>query len=211
MTEKNFIAINGASYLNLDNDQIFLGNVELRTSTENFILQSEASEYYDYLIFMDSRGAKVEENFISSIYLLRNYFEKMELSYLIVSRPLNLTTIATLLSFIENTIIKFGSVITNVGFVDTTPKKKDTLLDIHAQLVGAKIGSKYQSLGRFNLSNGIDEELGAYSISKSSIHNISQRFKKIRSKFYFINTPEVIINKSFKRQRPKFFYSQINK
>jgi hypothetical protein len=211
MTENICFVRNGSSYLSLENDEIFLGNADLSTSPENFILQSKASEYYDYLIFLDSRGAKVEKNSISSIELIRNYFEEKKISYLIVSRPLNLTIFATLLSFFENTIIKFGRVITNVGFVDMTPKKKETLLDINAQLDGVGIDYKYQNLGCFKLSNGSTEELGTLSFSENSIHDIAKRFKKINSKFFFINTPEVRTNKGFRRKRPECFYSQINK
>ena len=211
MTENNYFEINDAAYLRLENDEIFLGYAELSNSPENFIIKSITSEYYDYLIFIDRRGAKVEKNSISSIELLRSYFEKMEFSYLIVSRPLNLTIVATLLSFFDNTIIKFGRVVTNVGFVDTTPKKKNTLLDIKSQLEELGIDYKYQSLGYFNLANGINEELGTFSISENSINAIAKKLKNTNSKLYFINTPEVLSKKGFTRNRPESFYSQIYK
>tara|TARA_B100000795_G_C22750998_1_gene419422 strand:+ start:216 stop:1001 length:786 start_codon:yes stop_codon:yes gene_type:complete len=211
MTENNYFERNGSAYLSLENDEIFLGYGELSNSPENFLIKSNTLEYYDYLIFMDSRGAKVEKNAISSIELLRSYFEKMNFSYLIISRPLNLTTVATFLSFLDNTIIKFGKVVTNVGFVDTTPKKINTLLDIKSQLDGLGIDYQYQNLGDFKLSNGINEELGTFSISENSINAIAKKLKKINSKLYFINTPEVLSNKGFTRNRPECFYSQINK
>jgi len=211
MTENNYFERNGSAYLSLENDEIFLGYGELSNSPENFLIKSKTLEYYDYLVFMDSRGAKVEKNAISSIELLRGYFEKMEFSYLIVSRPLNLTIVATFLSFLDNTIIKFGKVVTNVGFVDATPKKKNTLLDIKSQLDGLGIDYKYKNLGNFKLSKGINEELGTFSISENSINAIAKKIKKINSKLYFINTPEVLSNKGFKRNRPECFYSQINK
>lgn len=213
MTENNYFERSDGSFLRLENDEIFLGYAELSNSPENFLIKSRTSEFYDYLIFMDSRGAKVEKNSISLIELLRSYFEKMEFSYLIVSRPLNLTIVATLLSFFDNTIIKFGSVVTNVGFVDTTPKKKNTLLDIKSQLDGLGLGIeyKYQNLGYFNLASGINEELGTFYISENSINAIAKKLKNINSKLYFINTPEVLSNNSFKRRRPESFYSQIYK
>lgn len=213
MTENNYFERNGAAYLSLENDEIFLGYGELSNSPENLVIKSKTSEYYDYLIFMDSRGAKVEKNSTSFIDLLRIYFEKMEFSYLIVSRPLNLTIVASLLSFFDNTIIKFGRVVTNVGFVDTTPKKKNTLLDIKSQLDGLGLGIeyKYQNLGYFNLASGINEELGTFSISENSINALAKKLKNINSKLYFLNTPEVLSNKGFTRCRPESFYSQIYK
>jgi hypothetical protein len=116
-----------------------------------------------------------------------------------------------LLSFFENTTIKFGRVITNVGFVDTTPKKKDTLLDINSQMDALGIDYKYQILGFFKLSSGLNEELGTSTISEKSIQSVAKKLKNINSKFYFLNTPEVLSDKVFTRQRPEFFYSQIYK
>ena len=65
MTENNYFERNGSAYLSLENDEIFLGYGELSNSPENFLIKSKTLEYYDYLVFMDSRGAKVEKNAIS--------------------------------------------------------------------------------------------------------------------------------------------------
>ena len=147
---------------------------------------------------------------MTTINLLKEYFKKLNLSYLIVSRPLNLTIIPTLLSFCENTFIKFDNILTNVGFVDTTPKK-DVLCDIKYQLDNTNVDYTYQYLCDFELLNGTTQELGTLNLSNSSITNICKRIKKIANKIYFLNSP-IISNKIiFDRKRPECFYPQIIK
>ena len=211
MTKYKYFKKNGAVYLKLENDKICLGKGELSNSPENFVIESQLLDNYEYLFFMDSRGAKVTKNSISSIALLTKYLDEKKLSYLVISRPLNLTIFSTLLSFLENTSIKFKTVITNVGFVDATPKKLDTLNDIRSQFDALGITYMYQKLENFKLSNGVIEELGTIQINKNSIIDLANRLKKITTELYFINTPEVSKNISFKRKRPESFYHQINK
>ena len=212
MTGYNYFRRGGASYVKVENEEFFLGYGDLSTSPENFIVHNGLSRKFNYLVFFDSRGATVkQEGLHSTITLLRDYFETLKLSYLIVSRPLNLTIIPTLLSFCENTLIEFDNVITNVGFVDTTPKKKDTLLDIESQLDNANIDYTYKYLCDFELLNGNTEELGTLSITESAILDISKRLERITSKIYFINSPEVSTNTIFERKRPKCFFPQIIK
>ena len=211
MTKYKYFEKNDVAYLKLENDKVCLGKGELSTSPENFVIQSKISNNYDFLFFMDSRGAKAPKSSISSIMRLTKYLDEKKLSYLVISRPLNLTIFSTLLSFLENTTIKFKRVITNVGFVDTTPKKLDTLNDIRSQFNALGITYMYQKLENFKLSNGIIEELGTLKINKNSIIDIANRLKQINSELYFINTPEVSKNNSLERKRPESFYHQINK
>ena len=90
-------------------------------------------------------------------------------------------------------------------------RDRDTLNDIRCQFNDSNIGYKYQVLENFKLSNGLVEELGTLCIDDYSINNIAARLKKINSTIYFINTPEISKNNTFKRQRPKSFFEQINK
>ena len=152
MNKFNFFKKNHKSYLNIKNEEFCLGKGDLSTSKESFAFYSGLEKRFNYLVFFDSRGAKTNQTKVdTTINLLKDYFKKLNLSYLIVSRPLNLTIIPTLLSFCENTFIKFDNILTNVGFVDTTPKKKDVLCDIKYQLDNTNLDYTYQYLCDFEL------------------------------------------------------------
>jgi len=198
------------SYLKICNNEISLGGGELSISPENFVLCSSPSNSFNYLVFFDSRGATVDQDGAqTTIRLLKDYFKSINASYLIISKPLYLTVIPTLLSFCESATFTFENIITNVGFVDTTPKKQDTLLDLRSQLDYANIDYLYQYLCNYVLSNGSNEKLGTLSITRDGILNISKRLSKIKSRLFFINSPEIIDNTSFERKRPKCFFPQI--
>jgi hypothetical protein len=202
----------GISYLRICNQDISLGSGSASSSPENFVIHSGVSSNFDYLVFLDSRGATINKSGISTtVELLKDYFESKQLSYLIISKPFYLTVIPTLLSFCESVtaIATFGNIITNVGFVDTTPKKKDTLLDLKSQLDYLNIDYVYQYLCNYILSNGDNEELGTMSITETGILDISNRLSRIDSNFFFINSPIVKYNTPFERNRPKCFFPQI--
>ena len=90
---------------------------------------SSLESHFDYFCFFDSRG--ISHSFEGSIVEgLRDFFCKKNLSYLIISRPLNLTTWATLYNFQKLNKINASNLITNMGFVDFTPKKNDVLENV---------------------------------------------------------------------------------
>ena len=90
---------------------------------KDFLVSTNTKHHnYDILIFLDSRGYSLESE-KNLITFFQKKFKKKK--YLIISRPLEMTTWATLINFLKlNQKIKYKYLITNMGFNDFTPKKK---------------------------------------------------------------------------------------
>ena len=101
---------------------------EISTSSENQMLTSnDFLNKFDFLIFVDSRGLSINNNSYSYTYFrnLIEFLEENNISFLAISRPKNLTTFATLCNFLKlNENLHFKKLITNLCFVDCTPKKR---------------------------------------------------------------------------------------
>lgn len=167
---------------------------------------------FDYLIFMDSRGLVVNNGGDNSyIDFVKNRFEYKELNYIIVSRPKNLTTLATLYNFLKlNEDLYFTNLITNLGFVDCTPKKEENINDMLLQISQfSKTENKIIEFEEFELSEGKTEILKSidYSLEfkRELSHYLNHRFEKL----YFINTPIVSQDIQIERKRPKSFFDQL--
>lgn len=94
----------------------------------------EDGEDYDLLIFTDSKGTSIGDEVGKEwTTLLIKKLKSKGISYLFVSRPKEMTVFFTLLNFLELNNIKFKKLVTNVGFVDTTPKKEEFIDDIFSQ------------------------------------------------------------------------------
>lgn len=92
----------------------------------DFLIQSNSKDNnIEQLIFLDSRGVGREfegslaEKIVKKIYLKKRY--------MILCRPLKLTTWATLFNLLSCNKLKPQKIITNMGFVDFTPQKKNLL------------------------------------------------------------------------------------
>lgn len=116
---------------------MIFGNGEICNSKENKIIKSDLIENYDFLLFFDSRAMLINEKDYknSFFYKLIEIFNKKSISYIAISRPKNLTIFATLLNFLElNKGFKFKNLVTNLGFVDYTPKKQVNIDDMLLQI-----------------------------------------------------------------------------
>ena len=93
----------------------------------DFVVRSNAeNEAIDYLLFMDSRGISREfEHSLADKLVVR--ISQLGKTYLCVSRPLELTIWATLIGFLAVNKLNPVKIITNMGFVDFTPKKQSIL------------------------------------------------------------------------------------
>lgn len=117
-------------------NEFIFGKGEISTSLENKIFV-KGENSFDFLCFFDSRAMTTDEgNHKNTTFSkLLEFFEKKNISYLAISRPKNLTIFATLLNFLElNKNLKFKNLITNLGFVDYTPKKQANINDMLLQI-----------------------------------------------------------------------------
>lgn len=172
----------------------------------DFIVQSNtANNIFDYLLFFDSRG--VSREFKNSLAdKLVSKIELMGKTYLLVCRPLELTIWATLIGFLKLNQLRPAKIITNMGFVDFTPKKLSILQDVALQvnlIVGEDVASSYY-VENFLLSGGGVAPLYSLRYKKDyqlSIETISTQYSLI-----IINTPltndEIVIQK----KRPRAFF-----
>jgi len=168
----------------------------------------------DYLIFLDSRGLSINKDSFDDTFLnkLMKSMEANHKTYVAVSRPKNLVVFASLLNFLNNNSnVTFKNLITNLGFVDFTPKKEDNLKDIKNQI---KFLYDYdintEKLSSYKLSTGKDESLFSLLYEHTYTDFIISVFMKYNfRKIYFINTP--LIDKKIKvsRRRPLEFFDKI--
>ena len=89
-----------------------LGLGENSLSKESkYIVSSSDIQEFDYLILIDSRGLVVDdESHKSYVHYLKNKLDYKELTYLIISRPKNLTTFATLYNFLKLLVYTYDGV-----------------------------------------------------------------------------------------------------
>ncbi|MFK5974991.1 MAG: hypothetical protein QM493_00660 [Sulfurovum sp.] len=181
------------------------GMGEVSISNENKLIESKVIEkIFDCLLFFDSRG--IVDLFIKEL-------DKKKLTYLIITRPKNLTIFATLYNFLKlNPKLKFRNLITNLGFVDCTPKKQKNIDDIVVQIEQFS-NSNYSIIEHENyeLSHGSMELLKSIKYSKNYIKEINKVFNKKFYKCYFINTPIVSKDMKMNRKRPASFFTQLYK
>lgn len=196
--------------------ELVFGLGERSNSKENKIILSDDNlTKFDYLIFCDSRGLSTNELTDDSTIIknIENQLSELDLSYLIISRPKNLTVFATLYNFLKlNQNIKFDNLITNIGFVDCTPKKIDNIEDILTQI---NQFSRNKNLivehENYMLSDNTSTLLKSIEYSDEYLFEINDFFNKIFKKIYYVNTPLIVNNEGIERERPTSFFKQLNK
>ena len=156
---------------------------------------------------MDSNN--IQDSFLFKI---KHYFEQINKTYLIISRPKNLTVFATLINFLNlNPNLKFVNVITNLGFVDMTPKKQNYIDDILSQIESFFNSSSMQIVKheKYDLNDGTCELLGSIDYSDKYIEKIISLLNVRFEKCYFMSTPIIAENIKLNRERPKTFFKQL--
>jgi len=171
---------------------------------------SSLESHFDYLCFFDSRGISsgYEGSMVEG---LINYLTKKKLSYLIISRPLSLTTWATLYNFLRLNKINASNLITNLGFVDFTPKKNDVLENVINQVnyyMGDVASSKFIQM--YESRNGLSIPLYITEYNINFYENVQQMVDQF-NKVFIINTPYVLPLSSFPRVRPASFFESLIK
>ena len=174
----------------------------------DFVVQSNAkNNNFDYLVFMDSRG--VSREFEKSLaHKIISKIDQLGKTYLLICRPLNLTIWATLIGFIKNNQINPQKIITNMGFVDFTPKKLSIVQEALKQVemvVGGDMARSYFSEDYFSKENVISLYGILYGDGyRIAIENIAAQFDLV-----IINTPLTDGAIRIERERPQsFFHAQ---
>ena len=189
-----------------------LGEKSFSRENKLFISSADLAEF-DYLLFVDSRGCVNNEDIFEYSYvaLLKELFGDLDKRYLIISRPKNLTTFPTLYNFIKlNPNLKFKQLITNLGFVDCTPKKTENILDMELQI--SQFSESKNNIIEFEntkLSCGNFEKLKSIEYSENYKNELLSFFSSQFNEIYFINTPLISEDIEIERKRPKSFFTQI--
>ena len=188
------------------------GEGENSDSPENYILANAITHKYDWLIFLDSRGNQIssqsKDNFITFPERISN--QSINQSILFVSRPKYLTCFFSLINFLHKNEIKFKNLLTNVGFVDTTPKKNQTILDILCQASAVGVSLEKKFLCTWKLGNGEKTSLNTCYYDDICINYICDVIKTFFFHSYFLTTPVISEHKiSLCRKRPYSFFMQL--
>jgi HAD superfamily hydrolase (TIGR01549 family) len=167
----------------------------------------------DYLIYLDSRGLTIDEDSYqhSFMYQCIKELEKRNKTYLAISRPKNLMTFATLLNFLDlNDDLQFSNLITNVGFVDFTPKKNVFIQDMILQ--ASHLWNWDFDIKELSTYKMLIQEDNLYSLHYDNIYIDFIKEQILRFKFdkvFFINTPDIKKDICIPRKRPIEFFDKI--
>jgi hypothetical protein len=172
-------------------------------SGHDFYITSNCDvEEVDILVFFDSRG--ISSCFNGSIVeKLINYFENV--NYLIVSRPIEITTWVSLYNFMKLNNIKPKKIITNMGFVDFTPKKMSVIEDIISQygLFFDKKELNIDFIEKYTTKNSLEIDLFRVTYPLKFIRSLEKIMNYY--KLIILNTPNLTLDFVFPRTRPKSF------
>lgn len=172
----------------------------------DFVVRSNAKQgVFDYLIFLDSRG--ISRKFDGSLAdKLITQLAQWGRTYLLVCRPLELTTWATLINFIAINNLSPAKIVTNMGFVDFTPKKLSILQDAVQQvefLVGRGVAESYFVQ---NFVSSTSEEIPLYAMSYGDAYRNAIEAIVKRQSTVIINTPLIDAGMRLDRARPFAFF-----
>lgn len=182
-----------------------------RNVNADFLLRAnDAGPAPDVLAFFDSRG--VGGGYAGSIAeRLVNLFAAGAgaRSYLLVCRPLELTTWATLLNFLAANQLEPRQVVTNMGFVDFTPKKQSILDDAVRQVetllgpnaAGAQFVEQHASSG--------GDDIPLYSMNYGDGYRQVIETLAASRPLLVVNTPAVSRDIRVPRQRPASFFDAL--
>jgi hypothetical protein len=174
----------------------------------DFLIRASADrETLELLAFFDSRGIGGE--FAGS--LAEKLLQHLEgrRRYLLVCRPLELTTWATLLNFIDANRLAPKRILTNMGFVDFTPKKQSILDDAVRQvevLLGPGAASS-RFAEYYAGSNG--ETIPLFAMTYEDAYRRKVEALAATLSLIVVDTPHVSPEIRVERRRPKAFFDAL--
>lgn len=190
-------------------DLNFFG-LSLHDGSDFRISFSNVAKTYDFLFFFDSRGMRVSEG-TPLVLMLEAAATKLGMSYISISRPMNLTTWVTLQNFLELNDFVFREVITNVGFVDFTPKKESILHELSTQFCRGEFQSMcIEKIFLETFINDMGVQIDLFRNLYPPQFLLTCIATARRNKITLINTPSISTKFKFVRKRPKSFFSQID-
>ncbi len=172
------------------------------------VLSNSDDVNVDYLLFLDSRG--VSREFKQSLAdKLITEISRLGKTYILICRPLELTIWATLIGFLKINKINPKKIITNMGFVDFTPKKQSILQDAVGQ-VELVLGKGVAKTSFTENYISADNSISLYSVHYSERYQLAIEDIARQHELVIINTPLVNENIVIERKRPaSFFAAQI--
>lgn len=193
--------------LKIKNSNLYFYDESFNKNNDFIISTNTKNKNYHFLIFLDSRGFSLESK-KNLITFFKKKFKKQK--YLIISRPLEMTTWASLINFLKlNRKITYKYLITNMGFNDFTPKKKKLALNVQKQarlLLDKK--AKIEYLEKYIDKKNIKINLYNVNYSKNFINNLNYQLPI--EKLILINTPSLKKKIKFKtRARPNSFFKML--
>ena len=128
---------------------------------------------------------------------------------MLITRPKELTIFFTLINFLKNNQLKFKYLISNLGFVDLTPKKKFIVDIIHQNPFEYDLLNSTKSLCDYKLSDGKIEKLYSIQYDSFIIEKIAYFLSENFNKCFLIDSFEFNKKINIDRKRPKEFYTQL--
>lgn len=188
---------------------IYFYGKSLWKGKDNLIDINTDKNHIDYLIFMDSRGfcGPLKSSLVGRIIVELKNRNK---SYLIIIRPLELTIWATLNNFYILNNFKFSNLITNMGFVDFTPKKKSICEDSLKQITKAVGYGEANAKSVEFTKNKDNQDLELFIIEYSEKYKLMAEKIIKKQRTIILNTPEVNKNISIERVRPNSFFESLS-
>jgi hypothetical protein len=194
---------------NIDSKNIlkFWGE-EINTKHDFFIKSNSNLEDVELLLFFDSRGISAEYE-TSLIKMILDHIDE-GINYLVIARPLEITTWLTLYNFLRLNNLGIRKIITNMGFVDFTPKKESItkLTLLQYQLYFANLTPVFNFKEVF--TNQDDDKLNLY-IQQYPTEFLNALVSMLSNyNVIALATPYVSEEIEFSRIRPKAFYEGLN-
>jgi hypothetical protein len=178
------------------------------TGHDHFLGSNAQGEDLDLICFFDSRG--ISGHFEGSLVEhLIEHAERVGLRYLMICRPLELTTWATLVNFLTLNDVTSRVLLTNMGFVDFTPKKSEILLDAMRQ-IEAYIGADAATSTFVEESTRLTgETIQLYAMTYGAAYgrHIERTLSDRRA--VVINSPVIDPRCVFPRPRPASFFAAL--
>lgn len=178
----------------------------LHTGHDFRVVANAPPEGVEVFVLLDSRG--VSAAWEGSLAQLLHQ-QLAATPHLIIVRPLTMTTWATLYNVMADNPLSPRLVITNAGFVDTTPKKAALCGDVVAQIGHGLPGveCRIAELEEYRLSSGEYERL--CTIEYGEDYHRALRLMAQARETVAIKTPLVSPAVPLRRTRPASFYTQL--
>ncbi len=186
---------------------LFYGE-EINYRHDFFVRANCSLKEINTLFFFDSRG--ISKDYEHS--LIKKIVDEMSfLNYLIIGRPIEITIWMTLYNFIQMNNLRPKQIITNMGFVDFTPKKESIIKKSIYQYIPffSNEKKKVDFVEKYKSGNEgiIDLYIQEYPIVFiSELISLLHNFNVI-----VINTPTLIEGYQLERKRPSAFFQCIEK